>query len=169
MPRERWGSMNLHRNLLHLVHDIPVLVIGQSNHQSSKKNRQNRRDQVERHKERTTPGSFDQSESDKEAPRAQYWFRVQKQTESGRADMSTQGQLHQQKNPDCSLVGNPWSRKTDEWTERQWSRTSYRKRQWLTTRTGAIAAWHKLQPIEQGTSRWVFFGSQQGVGEHLTF
>lgn len=72
-----------------LWNDLPVSVNEQSNHQSSNKGRQKRSEEVERRRERATSVSSEQSDSDEETPRAQYWFRVQRQIRPERAEVSS--------------------------------------------------------------------------------
>lgn len=86
---EKGGKVRtLHRNLLHLVNELPVLMTEQSNHQTLNKGNPKRRGQVERHEQRITPASFELSDSDDETPRERYWFRVPRQTEPERSEVS---------------------------------------------------------------------------------
>ena len=86
----------LHRNLLHLVNDLPVNVAEQPKNQAPK--RQRNRSQVERNAERETYQSSASSDSDEDAPRAHYWLRVARPAESQRPNV-TSTQRMPQRNP----------------------------------------------------------------------
>nr|XP_061791454.1 uncharacterized protein LOC133581450 [Nerophis lumbriciformis] len=79
----------LHRNLLHLVNDLPVSVAEQSKNQAPTKERQRNRSQVERNAERETFQSSASSDSDEDGPRPQYWLRVSRPAESQRSNITT--------------------------------------------------------------------------------
>lgn len=85
---EKGGKVRtLHWNLLHLVNELPVMVTQQSG-QASNKAKPRKRTQVERHEQKISPASFEQSESDDEVSTAQYWFRVPRRTGPERSEMA---------------------------------------------------------------------------------
>lgn len=74
----------LHRNLLHLVNDLPVSMLEQTKNKTPTKERQKKKSQTEKHGQREPLQSGDSSDSDDGVPRARYWLRVSRPAESQR-------------------------------------------------------------------------------------
>lgn len=69
-------TRTLHRNLLHLVNDLPVSMIEQFKNKTPTKERQKKESQGGKHGQGEPAQSSDSSDSDDEVPTAQYWLRV---------------------------------------------------------------------------------------------
>uniref|UniRef100_A0A3B3YDY6 Gypsy retrotransposon integrase-like protein 1 n=1 Tax=Poecilia mexicana TaxID=48701 RepID=A0A3B3YDY6_9TELE len=78
-------TRTLHRNLLHLVNDLPVGMHEQLQNKASTRGRHKRKSQTDQHGQREPCQQSDSSDSDDGVSRTQYWLRVSRPAESHRS------------------------------------------------------------------------------------